>query len=466
MPNLRKRARPPSTEEDPAGHVERLALDCRLALGHIRKLLKARSVDVLDSGKYGWGQWLDEPHRIPGQWGRFGSSAGIQVLGTTHRLLGTGTWEAAFAHLNFPMAELFPNPIPPVPARRMHPHETHPGDPDPWKYRDFAEPMKVAFCVDALSPESPGPIPRPHHPLVGHLIGMRLPDEACWTTRPHSDPNHRHYDRVLVTAFCLYALRRFPDCHRDPRVSDAYRWLADELADQPGADVRALCGLALCAASPEIRAETRVRDALRACDRLLLDWTGDNPNPIIERPWSNAYVDGTSTIDYVFLSPETIIALYFVHRGVPGPAEGYIHAVVAALIANINGPGNDNTLRGLRVQDTREGTVDQLWATRLLVAFYDRADRSREQAEVVSRGNALTRTAHRVATDWRLRVLGGTAVVGVVAAGVAAAVFAATLPVTIAAGLLAWFCSKILDAVLDPLVKRLLGRGDHEDEGQ
>jgi hypothetical protein len=435
-----------------------LVLRCRRALGHIRNLLKARTVDVLETGQQGWGQWLDEPHRIPGQWGRFGSSAGIQVLGTTHRLLGTGTWEEALAHLNFPVSQLFPDPVPQAPARRVHPHEPHLGDPDPWKHRDFAEPMKVAFCVDALAPDSSGSMPAPHHPLVAHLVGMRLPDEACWTTRPRTDPNHRHFDRVLVTAFCLFSLRRFPDCHRGTQIIDAYRWLADELPNQPGADVRALCGLALRAASQEIRAETRVRNALWACDQSLLEWISDNPDPIVERPWSNAYVDGTSSIDYVFLSPETIIALYFVGRGLAGPAEDYVRAVVGALVANINGPDTDNALRGLRVQDTREGTVDQLWATRLLVAFIDHSDTASERAETVARQHVVARTAHRVATDWRPPLLGGTAVVGVVAAGVAAAVFAATLPVTILAGLVAWFCSKVLDAVLDPLVKRLLGR--------
>ncbi len=398
---------------------------------------------------------------LKGQWGRFGSSAGLQVLGITHQVLGTGSWEEALAYLDFPTSQLLPDPVPPVPQNYLHRHEPGREDPDPWKHRDFAEPMKVAFCVDALMPDCQGPISGLHHALVEHLLGMRLIDEPCWTTRPLTDPNHRHYDRVLVTAFCLFALRRFPNCHRTPTVADAYRWLADELASQPGADVRGLCGLALCGATDELRAEPRVRTALRGCDQSLLVWVSENPTPIIERPWSNAYVDKTNTIDYIFLSPETIVAMYFLRRGMDGTGAEYVRVVVEALVRNINGPDSDNALRGLRVQDTREGTVDQLWATRLLVGFVEHLGAQREQDGVTSSG--ASRAARRLAADWRPRLVGAIALVGVVVAGAAATLFGATLVVTILAGLAATLCGKVLDAVLDSPVSRLLGRSRSDD---
>ena len=134
-------------------------------MNHIRQLVSARRVDIRDLGKFGWGQWLNEPYRIDDQWGRYGSSAGIQILAMIHNQIGDGSWEAACIEHAIAVDELFPAEVPPIPEHGPESHEPGSDDPDPWKHRDFAQPMKVAFCVDALSPhlrhEVQGGLPKP-----------------------------------------------------------------------------------------------------------------------------------------------------------------------------------------------------------------------------------------------------------------------------------------------------------------
>jgi hypothetical protein len=457
----RKKPRPaaePAAVDTNVGEVEaEREVRRRTALSLVRKRLIARRVPIRASNRHGWGQWLDEAHAVDGQWGRFGSSAGVQVLAITNERFGqTSSWQETVRDLELAIEQIFPEQVPEIPVPARHRHEPTDEDPDPWKHRDYAQPMKVAFCVEAVEPDCQTPVHGTLPPIVEHLISLRLPSDACWTTRPLDDPQHRHHDRVLVTAFSLYALRRFPRCHGQQRIADAYRWLANELPE-PGVEVKSLCGLALAGARLEIRQRREIDQALKHCDRTLLKWVRENPTPIIERPWSCAYVDNESNQDYMFLSPETMIAMYFHERELTGEPAEYVTVVVDAIAANMTADSRTGA-RALRVQDTREGTVDQLWAVKLLLAHMQRSDASTLEPGVPQIEQRPTNVIVRAGRDWRASAIAIAAALGAVSAIVAAAVFAASAVVVAAAGVVGLVCGKILDAALDEPVRRLLRR--------
>ncbi len=452
------RSRPsPSTAEGLNAELPQLVLDSRRALTHIRTLLTQRMVNIQGLNVFGWGQWLNEPYRIEDQWGRYGSSAGVQILGMTHGRFGDGRWAEACTALGIAVDELFPARVPATTSRQTQSHEPTRNDPDPWKHRDFAQPMKVAFCVDALAPDIAKAVQGELPGLVTHLIKQRLTHEACWSTRRATDRHSAHHDRVLVSALALFALRRFPDVHRQERVAAAYRWLADHANDDLGVDVRALCGLALHGACGQVRQEQAVKRAVRDCDRRLLGWADANQQPILERPWFNPYVD-EDNIDYVFLSPEIVIALYFARREMDGSAEAYVHKVVRALADNINGPDGDQSARGLRVQSALEGTVDQLWATRLLIAFLEiaeprlDADEERRTLPDQPRGGIW----RRAFAEWRVRVVAVAATCAVFAAAISAAASKSSPIVIGVSALVTFFVAKVLNPIFDPVFADLV----------
>jgi hypothetical protein len=471
--------RSPETTDQQEPTRERLAdfeLNCRSALTQIRELVIAQKVTVRETDTIGWGQWLDEPHHMDDQWGRFGSSAGVQVLAMTQRLLGGDTPWTESANCRALSPQLFPDVVPEIPAPSSVPgdhRESSPEDHDPWKHRDFAQPLKVAFCVDALSADCQTEVQGAPPALVRHLIELRLDEPACWTTRSLDDPKHQFEDQFLVTAFALHALRRFPAVHQEPRVAQAYRWLAQQSRRRDknwGVDVLALCGLALCGATGHIRRESTIESTLKFFDGHMSDWAGANPTPIIERPWINAYVEGRHA-DYVFLSPETVVALYFLARQLPSPEKVYVSIVAQAIVDNIVS-GNGGGRRGLRVQAGLEGTVDQLWATRLLLAIVERIDAQEliplpETPAVlpVPREPAAPPVLRRAGTEWRRPVQLGVAGVVAIGAGTVATALSAPLLVAVAATIGAAVGGKVLGAAVDPAIDKLMHKdGHHADD--
>lgn len=453
----------PAERESAVAALAELEIACRRALTHVQGLLIDRRVQIRDTDTFGWGQWLDEAHRIKGQWGRYGTSAGVQALALTYEALDGPRWHEVSGELALATDRLFPPEIPEIPDVDLRRHEPHADDPDPWKDRDFVQPMKVAFCVDALSPDCVKTVPGEVPVLVRHLIALRLDHQACWTTRKREDPVQHRTDRLPLTALVLYALRRFPQVHSEPRVTQAYEWLAGEMGDTPGVDVHALCGLALLGLNGALRDRRTVSRALHDCDATLVEWIREHNTPIVERPWFNAYVDDADNVDYMFLSPEIVVSLYFLERGLTPETQPYVYNVVTALTRNINGLPGENTPRGLRVQASQEGTVDQLWAVRLFAAFKAHADEqladlpSGAPQRVLPPAPAGGTWRYRARRDWGSRALvvaSGSAVAG----GVVAAAFAAPAAVVIGVGLLAWPAGKVLDAVFGEPIKGWVGR--------
>lgn len=454
---FRKSSAPPNTDpRDAIVELSELVLRSRRAARHIRELVRDRTVDIHHRGVYGWGQWLNEPYRIGDQWGRYGSSAGVQVLAMTHQEFGAGTWPEACRALRLAVDELFPDRVPPPPPAAPQMHEPTEDDPDPWKHHDFQQPLKVAFCVDALAPDVDEVVQGPAPALVEHLVSQRQKAEACWATRPPYDPHRPIHDLVVVTAFALLALRRFPEVQRRDEIREAYRWLANHADDELGVNVRALCGLALRGAVGIAGEDARVKAAIRSCDTSLRGWIDTNRQPILERPWFSPYVDGKN-IDYVFLTPEIVVALFFLGGALDDTTEAYVRTVITHLTDNVNGPQVGQDPRGYRVQHALEGTVDQLWATRLLMAFVRWGDeqlgRARPDHLPTAVGGSFLR---RTATTWNRRAVVVVALGVIVANGfVQGFVDSSGLIVGITTAVSA-VASKFLGTALDPVIDRML----------
>jgi hypothetical protein len=354
-----------------------LANRCGLAIRALARLVQDRKVDISRTGTYGWGQYLDEPHHSDTQWGRFGSSAALQVLAIEHRR-ERPRMDFDPLRMHGVAPELFPDSLPALVADATRAPRGEPDrSSDPWKERDFAKPMKVAFCVDAICPHIEDEVPGPAPALVDRLIALALPDGNGWGTRPPDDRHHQIYDRQLVTAFALHALRRFPQQHEHTRIDGVWSWLAQEVLDyrdSVGEDVLGLCSLALGHAAPRPARLSVVAHALRCCEEHLTNWARARPSPIIDRPWFNGYSEGATT-NYMFLSPEVLAAIFFLSRDNPESTRSYVVEVVRGVVDNILGgegtPRHEGP-RGFRIQRSMEGAVDQMWAARLLWAFMSR----------------------------------------------------------------------------------------------
>src|SRR4051812_5710512 len=63
-------------------------LDANATIAQVKicvKIRGARIDDYPESGCVAWGQFLDDFHHQPRQWGRFGTSAAVQSLAIGHR---------------------------------------------------------------------------------------------------------------------------------------------------------------------------------------------------------------------------------------------------------------------------------------------------------------------------------------------------------------------------------------------
>jgi len=416
---------PPAPIADDPVDLARLELDTRQALVSIHALVAGRTVEIPETGRFAWGQWLDESRRLDGQWGRFGSSAGVQILALTHDVTAqSGTWQELARDERVAFERLFPNVLPeqnlevPDNERQQSADRAE----DPWKQKDFQQPMKLAFCVDALSPECREDVPGELPSLVRRLIALRLGPRPYWTTRSPRELAPPLHETLLVTAFCLLSLRRFRAAHSQERVLTAYRWLAtNSTAPEVGPDLLALCGLALLGATGPSATDPAIATARRECDRRLAEWVAENRQPIIERPWFNPYVRG-ARVDYMFLSPEIVVCLYFLKRGMRELVSDYVQMVVRAIVTNVNSGATD--YHGLRVQAGQEGTVDQLWAVRLLLAWRDwweEERRARTLAVATKTVEREVRALRRAATTWQARGVAVAALAALAGAGVASA---------------------------------------------
>jgi hypothetical protein len=357
--------------------VKRLDSDTNIAQARICAQVRASKVtDHPDVGRYAWGQFLDGFHHQPNQWGRFGTSAAVQVLAIGHR------WEQYPGSVMArdpldKLADILPTSAPATVEELERAYEDD--DPDPRKHQDFRDPLKTAFVVEALDPDEDQV--GQDHPLVEHLIGLSR-DGELWNTSSYRDVDRTALDRLLATSYVLYVLRRYPNAHTHPRVIGSWAELAKAYntdGGKVGEDLGALSCLALTEVDDATldhmspRQKETVVETRASVFADLEGWARDYREPVITRPYFNCYSrdDGH---DYIFLSPELLTALLCLRRGSPKSTRGFVLRVVAGITANLGASdmreNERRDPRGFRIQRSMEGSVDQMWALRVLWAFH------------------------------------------------------------------------------------------------
>jgi len=327
----------------------------------------------------GWGQYLDEAHSSDNHWGRYGTSAAVQVIAVEHRWAKNGSPLIAQEPLR-DLAPVLPVALPP--------------EVSPLKDEDYEHIVKLLFVLDAyraekavLDEDDIGELAEASQPagrvgLLEQVFRLALPTRDGWSTRPRGDRKRQTRDRTLVTAYALYVLRRYPASVRaDARIAGAWRWLALEYLGRPslfGQDLTALTCMALMAAPEDKATLDEVERALRRGKRFLCGRARATRKPVIDRPAFHSFTQNDGS-DYLFLNPEILTALFLLAAGNPRRGRMFVLRVVAAVAENIvprNLPrGEKHEPRGFVIPGGMVGTVDQMWVSRLLLAFHHMCER-------------------------------------------------------------------------------------------
>ncbi|HET8894681.1 MAG TPA: hypothetical protein VFM96_11355 [Gaiellaceae bacterium] len=344
--------------------VEGLAGRATPALASIFDRFEEKAVEVnSDEETYrAWGQYLDDEHHSPSQWGFFGTSAGVQVL--TAKMVALGTGDLATDDRLISLAlKLLPedleNAAPVLAGKKAK--------------GDFENIMKLLFIAEALRPDDDN-VGRGQEPaLVDTILGRAL-DEKFWSSRSSTDPARFHKDRIIPTIFGLLALRRYQAVQNSRTYAQARSWLADRLLLVGRANPMrtplnmALVGLALMPAARVRNEAANVTQARTQCTKGVLRWASHERTVVLDRPVFIGFALTDST-DYTFLYPELVATLYLLRMGNPRRGRRFVLKVVDSLVSNIERAG------GFVSQGGNMASVDQLWAVRVLREFVEAYER-------------------------------------------------------------------------------------------
>jgi hypothetical protein len=137
-----------------------------------------------------------------------------------------------------------------------------------------------------------------------------------------------------------------------------------------GGDLLALGCLALNAC-PQKRQSKAVEEGLATGRAELCRRFARVRKPTIDRPFFNPY-SRRDEHDYIFLNPELLAALALMECVDSEPhVRAFVLSVVKRLVDQITSANRDSgEPQGFRVQSDMLGTVDQMWAIRVLYAFH------------------------------------------------------------------------------------------------
>lgn len=387
------------------GQITDLAAHAFEAGALIDTRLGARRVDV--GGAAAWGQFIDDDHHSPHQWGLFGTTAAVRTL----------SLRASPVEANRHIREALPL----IPRSR---DEYDPRLQPKVDKGDFQNIIRLVFIAEALEPGRTQIPAADRPPIVEDIL-------ACTRGEPHWNPTSavegapQADGDVFTTAYVLLALRRYEEPVGELRPHRT--WLAQQLlahsAVRARPDLTALVGLALQPRDPDPAVPEPVRFALKQCQDVLLRWCRAEP-VVLHRPLFQGFNFGRWT-DYVFLHPELVAALFFVSIDNPRPARRFVATVVGELVANIRQHGY------FEGRPAMGATVDQMWASRLLDAFH------RTHADPVRRRVLMPALIATSRTRWVVvaAAVVGFAVIAAVTSNPAAGAVGAAVAVLIGAAL-------------------------------
>jgi hypothetical protein len=328
------------------GQVADLAARSLEAGAAIDTQLGKRRVDLGDAAA--WGQFVDEDHYSPDQWGLFGTSAAVRTLSL--------------------------RADPPLDVRhirdgvRLLPRDRNAFDPRLQKKvdkGDLQNIIRLAFVAEALEPGRDDIPAGDRPPIVSEIVALAR-GEPYWSPTSAVRGAPQAEGDVFTTAYVLYALRRYENPIGELR---AHRlWLASQLEGQRKVRVRpdlvALVGLAMLPRAKDPHDPQPIKDGLERCKQELLGWQRREPSIVLHRPLFQGFNFGSFN-DYVFLHPEIVASLFLLQAGSPRRTRRFVAHVVGELVENIEDHGYFEGRPGMGA------TVDQMWGSQLLDVFYE-----------------------------------------------------------------------------------------------
>ncbi len=337
--------------------IEKLAGLGYQALDRIETRIEVRSI-TLPGGERAWGQYLDDKHYSPDQWGLLGTCAAIQAISVRARAGRT----AQQNHLITDGLRMLPEDVNDPPAVLQE----KVGPPK----QDLESIFRLAFIAASLRPgdDLVPPVNRP--PLVQTILDLADNGER-WEPQSALPGRVVRAGDLFMTAWVLVCLQRYE--HEPGREFEPHRrWLANQVLD--GADIggrihyACLAGLALVPVGgrPEQlnpAESARIEEARKAIEHQIRDWRSRRGRVVeVNRPVFEGFNLGHAT-DYTFLNPELLGSLYLLRRGNPKPAR---HLVLRTIEAVHTRTAEQRAFEG---QVGMEATVDQVWAAQLLYQF-------------------------------------------------------------------------------------------------
>jgi hypothetical protein len=317
----------------------------KTAASKIQKLTSRTAVGNV-SGQAAWGQFLDD-QRDQQQTGVYGTSAAVELLTIAGAPAAAGVLPLARATLDSTddvgQSSLFNDPEDPFIVHKL---------------------AALAECT---------PPPVPSSPLSGAaaVLVERMAPGGGWADYV-GDGVAQPAPELLSTAVVLYALRRHRAFRATSECHDALKWITRELAADTELHpaVAAMSALAVL----QYRSEGDVIEQLGpTADDIasrLARWAVRRANSQIGEHYECHYSVRTSTRSfkqYLFLLPDCLASLVFLHSGEPRRAvRPYLRRVANALSTNVlaaDGFRSPNSLR--------KGTVDQFWVFRVLQTIAD-----------------------------------------------------------------------------------------------
>lgn len=325
--------------------VDSTIATAKTAASKIQKLT-SRTGLALGTDQAAWGQFLDD-QRDEQQTGVYGTSAAVELL------TSAGAPEAAGV---LPLARTTLASPDDVGQNRL--------------FNDPEDPFivhKLAALAECTPPSSPSD---PLNGAAAVLLEQMAPGGGWADYIGHG--TSQPAPELLSTAVVLYALRRHRAFRATSECHDAVKWLARELSADAEVHpaVAAMSALALLQYRSEGDVVTELEPAVDDAVSRLTRWAVRRATAQIGEHYEFHYAVRTTTRSfnqYIFLLPDCIASLVFIHGGKPKRAvRPYLRRVTQALSTNVlaaDGFRSPNSLR--------KGTVDQLWVFRVLHAVAD-----------------------------------------------------------------------------------------------
>ncbi|MFL5963885.1 MAG: hypothetical protein ACJ757_13440 [Gaiellaceae bacterium] len=307
------------------------------------------AVIAAPGGRRAWGQVFDSPG---GQYGIFGTSAGVQVLapsyGETHTLVSNAT---ALLDLLDDAGSVFR------------------------KKKDHLNTYKLIARVEATSPTAavvPSIVPATSALVAAALPGGGWGDYAGQTGNPDPNPTE------VATSLALYSLRRFTSFRGSPQCTAALEWLSERILSRRSweptdLEVPTLFAVALLAMQPYTDAEAGkivngLKPAIIKCRQSISRWSRYRPPEFVCEQFRHDFIEEGPYKrggDFVALIPDCVASLALLEspEQLTYRTRTYVRKVVYRVSRDIVG----SRFRPRNVR--RRAALDHLWAQRVLRAY-------------------------------------------------------------------------------------------------